>query len=71
MQARGVSTPIRDAEHSNECLKAASATSPILDAVTRERLGRQLQAMYEPVFDQMLDPRLAEMLRQLDRDREA
>lgn len=30
---------------------------PALDALTRERLGRQMQEMYEPVIDQPLDPR--------------
>ncbi|MFD0936660.1 hypothetical protein [Methylobacterium trifolii] len=44
---------------------------PTLDALTRQRLGRQLQAMYEPVLDEALDPRLAEIMQQLDRDREA
>ncbi|GJD89617.1 hypothetical protein MHIMP23_03025 [Methylobacterium hispanicum] len=43
---------------------------PVLDALARERLGRQLQALYEPVLDEGLDPRLAELLRQLDRDRQ-
>ncbi|WP_378992422.1 hypothetical protein [Methylobacterium gregans] len=42
----------------------------MLDALARERLGRQLQALYEPVLDEGLDPRLAELLRQLDRDRQ-
>ncbi|TXN23616.1 MULTISPECIES: hypothetical protein [Methylobacterium] len=44
---------------------------PMLNALTRQRLGRQLQAMYEPVIDEALDPRLAELLQQLDRDRKA
>ena len=43
--------------------------SPTLDAASRERLGRYLQALYEPVLDEGLDPRLAELLHQLDRDR--
>lgn len=43
--------------------------APILDAASRERLGRYLQALYEPVLDEGLDPRLAELMRQLDRDR--
>ncbi|BAU89894.1 hypothetical protein MPPM_1289 [Methylorubrum populi] len=42
--------------------------SPILDARTRLRLGRQLEALYEPVLDEVLDPRLAELLQQLERD---
>jgi hypothetical protein len=43
--------------------------SPTLDAASRERLGRYLQALYEPVLDEGLDPRLAELMRQLDHDR--
>ncbi|GJD61938.1 hypothetical protein [Methylobacterium frigidaeris] len=46
-----------------------SGGSPALDAASRERLGRYLQALYEPVLDEGLDPRLAELLHQLDRDR--
>ncbi|WP_264050702.1 hypothetical protein [Methylobacterium flocculans] len=42
---------------------------PILNEATRLRLGRQLQALYEPVIDEPLDPRLAELLQQLDTDR--
>lgn len=48
----------------------APDNGPVLDALARERLGRQLQALYEPVLDEGLDPRLAELLRQLDRDRQ-
>ncbi|WP_162559627.1 hypothetical protein [Methylobacterium radiodurans] len=48
----------------------AQDNGPSLDALARERLGRQLQALYEPVLDEGLDPRLAELLRQLDRDRQ-
>lgn len=43
--------------------------APALDAQTRMRLGRQLQALYDPVIDEALDPRLAELLHQLDADR--
>lgn len=43
---------------------------PILDARTRLRLGRQLEALYEPVLDEVLDPRLAELLRQLESDQQ-
>ncbi len=43
--------------------------NPTLDAASRERLGRYLQALYEPVLDEGLDPRLAELMRQLDHDR--
>jgi hypothetical protein len=43
--------------------------SPVLDGPTRLRLGHQLRAMYDPVIDEALDPRLAELLQQLDADR--
>ena len=46
-----------------------SVMTPVLDAQTRTRLGRQLRALYDPVIDEMLDPRLAELLQQLDADR--
>lgn len=42
---------------------------PVLDAQTRERLGRQLQALYDPVLDEALDPRLAALIRQLEADK--
>ncbi len=42
---------------------------PILDAAMRRRLGCALQALYDPVIDEPLDPRLADLLRQLDADR--
>jgi hypothetical protein len=42
---------------------------PVLDPQTRLRLGHQLRALYDPVIDEALDPRLAELLRQLDADR--
>lgn len=45
------------------------SVGPILNEATRLRLGRQLQALYEPVIDEPLDPRLAELLQQLDSDR--
>lgn len=44
---------------------------PCLDAATRERLGRELQILYDPVLEEELDPRLAALLTQLDQDREA
>lgn len=58
--------------NSNTPLSAASAPDhgPILDARTRLRLGLQLQAIYEPVLNDVLDPRLAELLRQLECDRD-
>lgn len=46
-------------------------TLPTLNEATRLRLGRQLQALYEPVIDEPLDPRLAELMLQLDADRDA
>jgi hypothetical protein len=45
------------------------ASNPVLDARTRQRLGQQLRALYDPVIDEALDPRLAELLQQLDADR--
>ncbi|ACL57050.1 hypothetical protein [Methylobacterium nodulans] len=38
---------------------------PILDASAREQVGQHLQALYAPVFDDRLDPRLAELLQRL------
>ncbi|WP_274533751.1 MULTISPECIES: hypothetical protein [Methylobacterium] len=37
---------------------------------TRRRLGEELQALYEPVIDEPLDPRLAELMKQLEADRD-
>jgi hypothetical protein len=45
------------------------AASPVLDEFTRRRLGRQLRALYDPVIDEPIDPRLAELLQQLEADR--
>ncbi|MCJ2061303.1 hypothetical protein MKK63_01030 [Methylobacterium sp. J-088] len=45
------------------------AGRPVLDAQTRVRLGHALRALYDPVIDEALDPRLAELLLQLDADR--
>jgi hypothetical protein len=50
---------------------SAGESAPGLDDATRQRLGRHLQAMYEPVIDEVLDPRLAELLQQLDAARQA
>lgn len=41
---------------------------PVLDARVRLRIGRQLQALYEPVLDEGLDARLTALLQQLDQD---
>ena len=46
-----------------------SSAAPVLDAQTRLRLGRELRTIYDPVIDEALDPRLAELLQQLDADR--
>ncbi len=43
--------------------------TPALDDATRTRLGRELRALYDPVIDEPLDPRLAELLDQLAVDR--
>jgi hypothetical protein len=40
-----------------------------LDAMTRERLGRQMRELYEPVIDEPLDPRLAELMQALEQAR--
>ena len=40
-----------------------------LSEATRVRLGQELQALYEPVIDEPLDPRLAELMQQLEADR--
>lgn len=48
-------------------LPEAEAT-PILDASIRLRLGRQLQALYDPMLDEALDPQLAALIQQLDAD---
>ena len=58
--------------NSNMPTSAASGADdrPILDAGTRLRLGMQLQAFYEPVLDEVLDPRLAELMKQLERDQQ-
>ncbi|MFC6738865.1 hypothetical protein [Methylobacterium tardum] len=42
--------------------------APTLDAQTRENLGRRMQELYEPVWDEEFDPRLAGLLRALDRN---
>ncbi|GJE43013.1 hypothetical protein F6X53_29570 [Methylobacterium soli] len=43
---------------------------PSLDALARERLGRLMQEMYEPVLDEPLDPRLAELMQELQQARD-
>ncbi|GJE56959.1 hypothetical protein EKPJFOCH_3469 [Methylobacterium thuringiense] len=61
--------PVLDAGHDSLGSDFRADTVPLLDASTRERLGQQLQAMYEPVFDRAIGPHLIEVLQQLDRDR--
>lgn len=57
-------------DHSNCERRLFEPSGPTLSETTRLRLGRQLQALYEPIIDEALDPRLAELMRQLDADRE-
>lgn len=47
----------------------APRDGPILCDLTRQRLGRHLKALYEPIIDETLDPRLAELMQQLNVDR--
>jgi DNA-binding protein Fis len=56
--------------HTPPSAASVSDHGPILDAGTRLRLGMQLQALYEPVLDEVLDPRLAELMKQLERDQQ-
>lgn len=57
-------------DHTKYEWRPSEPSGPTLSEATRLRLGRQLQALYEPVIDEALDPRLAELMRQLDADRE-
>ena len=57
--------------NSRPSASAVADHGPILDARTRLRLGLQLQALFEPVLDEVLDLRLAELLQQLEKDRGA
>ena len=41
----------------------------LLSEATRVRLGQELKALYEPIIDEPLDPRLAELMQQLEADR--
>jgi len=56
-------------EQANFVTQAPEVVGICLNEMTRNRLGRQLQAMYDPIIDEPLDPRLAELLQQLDSDR--
>ncbi len=42
----------------------------VLDETTRFRLGQELRLLYEPILDETLDPRLAELMLQLKTDRD-
>lgn len=55
----------------DEAHVGAPQSEPVLDALIRERLGRRLQAMYEPIIDEPLDPRLAKLLLELEQARAA
>lgn len=48
----------------------ATDLNSALTETTRRRLGEELQALYEPVIDEPLDPRLAELMKQLEVDRD-
>lgn len=61
----------RQFKHTHRSASVMIDHGPILDARTRLRLGLQLQALYEPVLDEVLDPRLAELLQQRETDRGA
>jgi hypothetical protein len=56
-------------DHMKREWRPSEPATPTLSEVTRLRLGRQLQALYEPVIDEALDPSLADLMRQLDADR--
>jgi hypothetical protein len=55
----------------NQTTNPSSVTpdAPILSDAVRHQLGRQLQALYDPIIDETLDPRLAELMQQLKMDR--
>ncbi|GJE15600.1 hypothetical protein [Methylobacterium marchantiae] len=48
---------------------SATMLNGTLNETARRRLGEELQALYEPVIDEPLDPRLAELMAQLETDR--
>lgn len=55
----------------NKGLDPGAEDGLALDAMTRERLGRQMRELYEPVIDEPLDPRLAELMQALEQARAA
>ena len=48
---------------------ADAADVPMLSEAIRQRLGQQLQRLYEPDFKPQLDGRIAELLLQLGKER--
>lgn len=50
-------------------LTCREPTGSLLSEATRMRLGRELQALYEPIIDEPLDPRIAELMQQLEADK--
>lgn len=56
-------------EHREPDARLVHSAQPVLSDLTRLRLGRALQELYEPVIDEPLDPRLAELMQQLEADR--
>lgn len=56
-------------EHRDLRLTRREPAGPLLSEATRVRLGRELQALYEPIIDEPLDPRLAELMQQLEADK--
>lgn len=57
-------------EHHEPLRPQSEFGAPVLNEAIRNRLGQAMQAMYEPIIDEPLDPRLAELMRQLASDRE-
>ena len=57
-------------EHHEPTWPPSEFAAPVLNEAIRHRLGQAMQAMYEPVIDEPLDPRLAELMQQLASDRE-
>ncbi len=57
-------------EHPETIRSESEFGAPVLNAAIRHRLGQAMQALYEPVIDESLDPRLAELMQQLAADRE-
>ena len=56
-------------EHRDLRLTGREPAGSLLSEATIVRLGRELQALYEPIIDEPLDPRLAELMQQLEADK--